>query len=213
MRPGLRAVCLALCGSSVLLSGCSSLPWSSGESERVVGLLEKNGDSWTIERCREGSRVGLEEASALDQLFQRVAQPGQLAIFADIEGSVRGEGRLHPTQVLRMQSSGRGCAEEPQSGQWIARGLDESWRLVVDQQGIRFDGLEDQDSGPVRIIAESLPDGSMSFRGAEDTDLELWLYPQACFDNSGDYRHLKATLSFNGKRLNGCAYKGTDAAP
>lgn len=177
----------------------------------MVGLLEKNGERWTIERCRDGSNVALEETAALERLFQRVAQPGQMAIFADIEGRARGESRLSATQVLRLQSTGRGCADEPQSGQWIARGIDDSWRLVVDQQGIRFDGLEDQESGPVRMIAESLPDGSMSFRGAEDTDLELWLYPQDCFDNAGDYRHLTATLSVDGRRLNGCAYKGTDA--
>ena len=213
MHPGLRAICFALCGSSVLLSGCSSLPWSSAESERVSGLLEKHGDGWTIERCRDDSSVNLKDTTVLDRLFHRVAQPGQIAIFADIEGHARGDNALRSPQVLRMQSTGRGCADEPPAGQWIAWGIDDSWRLVVDQQGIRFDGVADQESGPVRMIAESLPDGSMSFRGAEDDDLELWLYPQDCFDNSGDYRHLTATLSVNGRRLNGCAYKGIDAAP
>ncbi|WP_150302372.1 hypothetical protein [Pseudomonas profundi] len=211
MRLGLRAVCFALCGSSVLLSGCASLPWSSAESDRVVGLLERNGDEWTVQRCRDDSIVNVEGAAAVEQLFQRVAQPGQIAIFVDIEGTVRDD-RLLTSRVLRMQSTGRGCADEPQSGQWIARGIGDSWRLVVDRQGIRFDGLADQEAGPVPMIAESLPDGSMSFRGAEGNDLELWLYPQHCFDNAGDYRHLTATLTVDGRRLNGCAYKGTDAA-
>lgn len=211
MRLGLRAVCFALCGSSVLLSGCSSLPWSSSESDRVVGLLESTEDGWTVQRCRDDYIINVAGATIVEPLFQRVAQPGQIAIFVDVEGMLRDD-RLSIRRVLRMQSTGRGCADEPQSGQWIARGIDDSWRLVVDGRGIRFDGLADQEAGPVRMIAESLPDGSMSFRGAEGDDLELWLYPQDCFDNAGDYRHLTATLTVNGRRLNGCAYKGMDAA-
>ena len=211
MRLGLGAVCFVLCGSSVLLSGCSSLPWSSVEAERVTGLLEKSEEGWTIQRCRDGSNVRLGDTTKIESLFQRVAQPGQVAIFADMEVSQRGSGSFRAGQVLRMQSSGRGCADEPQAGQWIVWGIDDSWRLVVGPQGIRFSGVADQESGPVRVVSESLPDGAMSVRGADDDDLELWLYPQDCFDNSGRYRHMTATLTVNGRRLNGCAYKGADA--
>lgn len=213
MQSGLRGICFVLCSSSVLLSGCTTLPWSATESERVTGLLEKRGEAWSLNSCRGDMTLNLNDTVALERLFHRVAQPGQIAIFADMEGRMRGDNALSSPQVLRMQSTGRGCANEPQSGQWIARGLDNSWRLVVDQQGMRFDGVADQQSGPVRIIAESLPDGSMSFRGAEDDSLELWLYPQDCFDNTGDFRHLTATLTLDGKRLNGCAFKGPDATP
>lgn len=211
MRLGLRAVGFVLCGSSVLLSGCSSLPWSSVENERVTGLLEKSEKGWTIQRCGNDSIAQLGETAKVDSLFQRVAQPGQIAIFADIQGSKRGRGALRVDQVVRMQSTGRGCADEPQAGQWIARGIDDSWRLVVGPDGMRFNGVADQGAGPVRVISESLPDGSMSLRGADDDDLELWLYRQDCFDNSGDYRHMTATLTVNGRRLNGCAYKGAEA--
>ena len=87
--------------------------------------------------------------------------------------------------------------------------IEKAWSLAIASQGIQFTGEESEEVGPVSIISELLPDGSMSFRSERDATLELWLYPQDCFDHSGDFKHYTATLVVKGKRLSGCAYKSS----
>lgn len=196
--------------SVVAASGCAMLPggsFSAGD-ERLTGLLHHQDGQWQVTPCGSEAPVALAETERVQRLFERVAQPGQTAIFVDLQGTMRGS-QMRAVEVLRMESTGRGCEHQrPAADQWAANGLHHSWGVAVDEQGIQFTGNENERVGPVSVIAEELPDGSMNFRAEQGNPLELWLYPQDCFDYSGDFKHFTATLVVNGKRLNGCAYKG-----
>jgi uncharacterized membrane protein len=59
-----------------------------------------------------------------------------------------------------------------------------------------------------------LPDGALNAATPSDHQVELWLYPQACQDPvTGDYFHLRATLTVNGEQQRGCGYQGAIIAP
>ncbi|WP_304639787.1 hypothetical protein [Pseudomonas sp.] len=191
-------------------AGCST--WSERgeiESRRVSGLLENRQGQWHLEPCNQEQELIIADAGELDTLFDRVTQPGQTAIFVDLEGTVRADWSMRVERILRMESAGRGCAAERAATEhWVAESLSRDWRMVIDRQGIEFTDEQNQATGPVAMISEQLPDGVMSFRSEQDAALELWLYPQQCFDYVNDFRHLTATLIVDGKRMNGCAYKG-----
>jgi uncharacterized membrane protein len=190
--------------------GCST--WSGRgdlEARRVTGLLETRDGQWHLEPCDRSPDLVVTDAGSIQALFDRVAQPGQTGIFVDVAGSVRAGWSLTADEVVRMESSGQGCAAENATGEhWIASGLNRDWRVVIDRNGMAFTDEQNQSTGPVAMISEQLPDGSLSFRAEQDSTLELWLYPQHCFDYANDFSHLSATLVVNGTRMNGCAYKG-----
>jgi uncharacterized membrane protein len=192
------------------LFGCST--WSERgeiEARRVSGLLEHHQGQWHLQPCDQSTQLVVADAGELDDLFNRVAQPGQTAIFVDLEGLVRADWSMTVRRVLRMESAGRGCAaEQAVSEHWVAESLNRDWRMVIDREGMEFTDEQNQATGPVAMISEQLPDGVMSFRSEQDASLELWLYPRQCFDYANDFRHLAATLIVDGKRMNGCAYKG-----
>ena len=194
--------------SAMTLSGCALLPGGTGEQERLAGLLETGGDHWTMAPCGASEPVEVVPTADLQQLFRTVAQPGQTGIFVDLAGDLD-KGALRPRRVIRMQSTGRGCdAERDPSAHWVAAGPHPSWRLTIGDRGIEFDSEAAERRGPSPVISEALPDGSRSFRTERDDRLELWLYPQDCFNHAGDYAHMSATLTVDGKRLSGCAYEG-----
>ncbi len=197
--------------AGVVATGCSTWSERSGvEVQRVAGLLENRESQWQLQPCDGDNALVVSDEGELQTLFERVAQPGQTAIFADLEGRVRADWSMSVQRILRMESTGLGCATQAAAGEhWIAEGLNRDWRVVIDRQGMEFTDEQNQSAGPVGMIAEQLPDGSMSFRAEQDSTLELWLYPQPCFDYSNDFRHLRATLVINGKRMNGCAFEGT----
>ncbi|SDR87447.1 Uncharacterized membrane protein [Halopseudomonas xinjiangensis] len=194
--------------SALTLSGCALLPGGAGDERRLAGLLETGGDGWEITPCDATGSLEVVPTAELQQVFRNVAQPGQTGIFVELEGRIRDQ-TLRPTRLIRMQSTGRGCAAQTDpSAQWIAAGPHPSWRLTIGSQGIEFDSEAAERTGPSPVIAEELPDGSRSFRTERDDRLELWLYPQECFNHAGDFAHMSATLIVDGKRLSGCAYEG-----
>ena len=194
--------------AAITLSGCALLPGGTGEPQRLTGLLETGGEQWKMTPCGSSDAIEVLPGGELQQLFRTVAQPGQTGIFVDIEGDLADQ-VLRPTRLIRMQSTGRGCAAQTEpSARWVAAGPHPSWRLTIGDKGIEFDSDPGERSGPSPVISEELPDGSRSFRTERDDRLELWLYPQDCFNHAGDYSHLTATLTVDGKRLSGCAYEG-----
>ncbi|UAW99223.1 hypothetical protein KEM63_04430 [Halopseudomonas nanhaiensis] len=194
--------------SAMTLSGCALLPGGGGDQQRLSGLLETGGDSWEMTPCGASEAIRVLPTAELQQLFRNVAQPGQTGIFVELEGELSDQ-TLRPSRLLRMQSTGRGCdAQAEPSARWVAAGPHPSWRLTIGDAGIEFDSADREHSGPSPVISEELPDGSRSFRTERDDRLELWLYPQDCFNHAGDYSHLTATLTIDGKRLSGCAYEG-----
>lgn len=194
--------------SSLYLSGCALLPGGGSEDTRLTGLLEIAEEGWSINPCGASEPLRVQADADLKRVFLTVAQPGQTAIYVDMQGRISND-TLFPTSIMRMQSSGRGCdAETDPSAHWVAAGPHPSWRLTIGDQGIAFDSEQAEDTGPTPVISEQLPDGSRSFRTQRDDRLELWLYAQDCFNHAGDFSHMTATLIVDGKRMSGCAYKG-----
>ncbi|BDX19264.1 lipoprotein [Halopseudomonas aestusnigri] len=199
----------------LLLSGCSVMQgfWS-GEPQRVSGLLERTTDGFVLRECGSERVMALTESQMLDGIYQLASQPGQIAIFTDLIGEIDRHGRLHPEQVLRMQSHGRGCSDDSaDSAQWVALGYQPAWQAWLSPAGlVRSDGNL---TYPARsVVIEQLPVGALNAATPSDHQVELWLYPQACQDPvTGDYFHLRATLTVNGEQQRGCGYQGAIIAP
>ncbi|MEL0167700.1 MAG: hypothetical protein VW877_06175 [Pseudomonadaceae bacterium] len=201
--------------SPLLLSGCSVMQgfWGS-EPQRLSGLLERSGDGFVLRECTSQTLLPLVDADAVSAIFELATQPGQLAIFTDLIGRLDRHGQLHPEQVLRMQSHGRGCGDDSAAhAQWVALGYQPRWQAWLSTSGlVRSDG---ELTYPARsVVIEQLPDGALNAASLPDHQVELWLYPQACQDPvTGDYFHLQATLLVNGEQQRGCGYQGVIATP
>lgn len=201
--------------SPLLLTGCSVMQgfWGS-EPQRLSGLLERANDGFVLRECGSQALIPLVDAEQVAAIYEQAAQPGQMAIFADLIGRLDRHGQLHPDQVLRMQSHGRGCSDESAVGvQWVALGYQPAWQAWLSPAGlVRSDG---ELTYPARsVVIEQLPDGALNAASLPDHQLQLWLYPQACQDPvTGDYFHLRATLLVNGEQQRGCGYQGVIATP
>lgn len=199
----------------LLLSGCSVMQgfWG-GEPQRVSGLLERTTDGFVLRECGSERVMALTESQMLDEIYQLASQPGQIAIFTDLIGEIDRHGRLHPEQVLRMQSHGRGCSDaSANSAQWVALGYQPAWHAWLSPNGLARS--DDELTYPVRpVVIEQLPDGALNAVSLPDHQVALWLYPQACQDPvTGDYFHLRATLLVNGEQQWGCGYQGAIVTP
>ncbi|WP_341707091.1 hypothetical protein [Halopseudomonas sp.] len=201
--------------SPLLLTGCGVMQgfWGS-EPQRLSGLLERANDGFVLRECGSQALIPLVDAEQVAAIYEQATQPGQMAIFADLIGRLDRHGQLHPDQVLRMQSHGRGCSDESAVGvQWVALGYQPAWQAWLSPAGlVRSDG---ELTYPARsVVIEQLPDGALNAASLPDHQLQLWLYPQACQDPvTGDYFHLRATLLVNGEQQRGCGYQGVIATP
>lgn len=195
------------------LAGCASWSaWSGGESataERVAGLLERDGQDWSMRACGQEQDRPLQPTPELERLFDDVGQPGQLSIFAELDVLDR-NGRWEIKDIHRLESTGRGCLNTSAAdSQWVGFSLADEWRVDISAQGMHLSTNDAEDGRRVSMISEQLPDGAIGFRGVHDQGLELWLYPTGCIERStGDYYHLNAVLVRDGQRLNGCGYQG-----
>ncbi|GGE31855.1 lipoprotein [Halopseudomonas oceani] len=201
--------------SPLLLTGCGVMQgvWS-GEQQRLSGLLERSNGGFVLRECGSQRVIPLVESENVSAIYLQASQPGQTAIFTDLTGQLDRHGRLHPDQVLRMQSHGRGCSDDSaRTAQWVAQGYQPVWQAWLSPGGlVRFDG---ELTYPARsVVIEQLPDGALNAASLPDHQVELWLYPQPCQDpTTGDYFHLRATLLVNGEQLRGCGYQGALATP
>lgn len=189
------------------LSGCAWLPQSDvAGSVRMSGLLHLTAERAQLETCA-GPIYTLQSDEALRSLFEQVAQPGQTAIFVELKGQLLADESIRPETVLRMGSSGNGCADPVDAGsQWVAVGEQPDWQARIAPQGMQLTALE-ADWRPV--IVEQLPGGARGFRSLEGESAELWIYPQPCFARlSGDYYQNTARLLTAGESFAGCAYPG-----
>lgn len=212
-----RIPALAVVFCPLILTGCAS--WSFWPSDKeasaqvVAGLIERGDDDrWVLRPCgREHERL-LQPTPQLRELFDDVAQPGQVSMFAELQVT-EDEGRWIVQQTQRLQTTGRGCMDNSaRNSQWVGFSHDADWRVDISSRGLTLT-TEDGESGrQLATIHEQLPDGAQVFRGVQDQGLELWLYPTGCIDRStGDYYHLSATLVRDGQRLRGCGYQGGQA--
>ncbi|MFN3582089.1 MAG: hypothetical protein ACK4VV_16625 [Pseudomonas sp.] len=197
---------------TVLVSGCALMPSGAPPSaERLTGLLEISPEAANVAPCAGGEQLALDNAGEVRALFERVAQPGQTAIFVDLNGRRNAQGGFAVDQVLRMQSAGRGCADQAyQSSQWLALGDAPYWQVRIGAQGMQWqDTVEDVLSAPIPLITEQVPGGTLSFQTLRGDQRELWITPQPCFDQgSGDYYHASVRLITAGSSQQGCAYQG-----
>lgn len=207
---------LAVVFLTLTVAGCASWSlWPSGNeaaSHQVAGMIERGDDGrWVLRPCgREHERL-LQPTPQLRELFDDVAQPGQVSMFAELQVS-EDEGRWIVQQTRRLQTTGRGCMDNSaRNSQWVGFSHEPAWRVDISSQGLKLT-TEDAESGrQLATIHEQLPDGAQVFRGVHDKGLELWLYPTGCIDRStGDYYHLSATLVRDGQRLRGCGYQGAE---
>lgn len=195
------------------LSGCASWSmWPGGDSapvHRVAGLLERDGQQWSMRPCGTEQDQPLQPSAELERLFEEVGQPGQLSIFAELQVIDR-EGHWEAGKTHRVESTGRGCLDTSAAGsQWVGFSLADNWRVDITDRGMQLTTDDTEDGRQLAMISEQLPDGAIGFRGVHDQGLELWLYPTGCIERStGDYYHLKALLVRDGQRLNGCGYQG-----
>ncbi|MCO5786443.1 hypothetical protein DHB74_08785 [Pseudomonas sp. G11-1] len=211
-----RIPALAVAGFSLILTGCASWSlWPAGEeapSQLVSGLVERGGDDrWVLRPCGQEHERLLQPTPQLRELFDDVAQPGQVSMFAELRVT-ENEGRWVVQQTQRLQTTGRGCMDNSaRNSQWVGFSHEPAWRVDISAQGLTLT-TEDAESGrQLATIHEQLPDGAQVFRGVHDQGLELWLYPTGCIDRStGDYYHLSATLMRDGQRLRGCGYQGAE---
>jgi len=198
----------------LLVSGCSLLRNSwSGPEQRMSGLLEQNSAGFTLRQCGADAAQPVIDNAELEAIFAQAAQPGQTAIFVDLRGRTDSAGRVQPSKVLRMQSQGRGCADNSANGaQWVALQYQPAWRAVLAANGLARSDAE-RTFAPESVVTEQLPDGSLNARSLSG-DLELWLYPQDCQDVvTGDYFHMHSVLLVNGERRSGCGYQGRQTTP
>jgi len=214
-----RTPALAVAFLTLSLTGCASWSlWPSadeGPAQRVAGLIERGADGrWVMRPCGEEHERLLQPTPQLQELFDDVAQPGQISMFAELLVTEE-EGRWVVQRTQRLQTTGRGCMDNSaKHSQWVAFSLDPAWRVDINAQGLTLD-TDDAESGrQLATIHEQMPDGAQVFRGVQDQGLELWLYPSGCIDRStGDYYHLSATLVRDGQRLRGCGYEGGQTVP
>lgn len=207
---------LTLCAvlfTALSISGCASWSWWPGTenvaAQRVTGVLEHANGNWTLQACGTQQALPLQPDSRLPELFKQVAQPGQLAIFGELEAEPR-EGRWVVQNTRRLLSTGRGCLDESAAdSQWVGLSFNPQWRVDITGQGMQLTAPDSENGQKMSVISELLPDGSRNFRDAGERSLELWLYPNDCFErSSGDYYYLSATLIRDGQRLAGCGYQG-----
>lgn len=196
----------------LLLSGCSAFEgYFSGPEQRFSGLLERSGADYVLRECGSREVLPVQSSEALDALWQQTAQPGQTAIFAEL--MARQGAQLVPGEVLRMQSHGRGCADQTGAdAQWVAVSYQPGWQATLDGRGLHR-SEQGQSEVTDSIMVEYLPDGSLNAASLPAHRVQLWLYPQACQEPvSGDYFHMRATLVVDGEQRSGCAYRGREAS-
>lgn len=195
------------------ISGCASWGFGSAKNntsaQRVAGVLNHTNEQWTLQLCGAEQADPIEADGQLSELFGKVAEPGQTAIFVELDAEQH-DGRWQVRDIRRMLSTGRGCLDDSATAsQWVGLSFNPNWRVDITDQGMELTLAGSETGQRVSIISEQLPDGSRSFRDSGERNLELWLYPSACFEPvSGDYYHLSATLLRDGQRLNGCGYQG-----
>lgn len=201
----MRGALVAAAG--LVLSGCALFATSpeQGPEQRVMGLLEHSGgNSWQLQPCSGREALVVEDGAGLEELFAELAQPGQSAIFVDVSGRLVGQGVLQVSQVWRMQSVGRGCADQAGAiARWVALGDDPLWQAELGEQGMRLNTRE-----WVPVIDEQLPGVALNFRTLRGEAAELWIYPQGCRAIPGSFFHQRAVLEHDGQRQEGCAYRG-----
>ncbi len=198
----------ALLAVPLLLSGCSLFQgFTTNQEQRFSGLLERSGQAFVLRECGSQQVLAVQSTETLDALWQQTAQTGQTAIF--IEMMARQGEALLPGEVLRMQSHGRGCADQSAaSAQWVALGYRPGWQATLDNQGLTR-SEPDHTLPADSVMLEYLPDGSLNAASLPAQRVQLWLYPQACQEPvSGDYFHMRATLVVDGEQRSGCAYRG-----
>lgn len=211
--PGRRLLfCLPL-AMALGMAGCASWSvWPGGGNatvERVAGLLERDGQGWTLYACGQEEGRPLQPTAELERLFDEVGQPGQVSVFAELAVLDR-DGRWTINTIQRLESTGRGCLDASAAdSQWVGFSLADGWRVDITAQGMRLSTDDTEDGRQLSAISEQLPDGTIGFRGVHDQGLELWLYPTGCVERgTGDYYHLNAVLVRDGQRLKGCGYQG-----
>ncbi len=207
---------LALCAvlfSALSMGGCASWGlWpgsNTAAAQRVEGVLDHTNGGWTLQACGSEQALPLVPGSRLPELFDQVAQPGQLSIFVELDAELQ-DGRWLARDIRRMLSTGRGCQDDSaEHSQWVGISFDPQWRVDIHDQGMQLTAADSETGQQMSVISEQLPDGSRNYRDASGRALELWLYPSDCFErSSGDYYYLSATLIRDGLRLAGCGYQG-----
>ena len=192
--------------------GCAVLPGRDAQPpQRIAGLLEMDSNNASLMPCGAKEAVSINKATALQALFVKIAQPGQTALFVDMTARPLADGGLEPVEIIRMQTTGRGCADDVHAAnQWVARGEGPDWRGLVGGQSMQWQEKGMDNLGkPVPLISEEVPGVSVSFQTLSGNARELWVSPEDCFArSSGDYYHRTARLIRNGETLTGCAYRG-----
>lgn len=208
-----RLALYAVLVSALSLGGCASWGiWPGSNTvavQRVAGVLDQVNGSWTLQACGSQQVLPLVPSSRLPELFEQVAQPGQLSMFVELDARLQ-DGRWLAGDIRRMLSSGRGCQDtSAQRSQWVGISFNPEWRVDITDQGMQLTAADSESGQQLSVISEQLPDGSHNYRDANGRTLELWLYPSDCFErSSGDYYYLSATLISDGLRLPGCGYQG-----
>lgn len=210
----LRRILLIFTALGFVLSlvGCAILPGRDQiPPQRIAGLLEVGADNALLQPCGQNLKVAVANPADVRALFMQLAQPGQTALFVDMTARPLADGRLQPLEIVRMQTTGRGCADESHMAiQWVARGETPDWTVLIGAQGMHWleKGMASP-AEPVPVISEEVPGISVSFQTLRGNTRELWLSAEPCFErSSGDYFHRTARFLRNGKTLTGCAYQG-----
>ncbi|MGK0416482.1 MAG: putative membrane protein [Halopseudomonas sp.] len=204
-RFGLLFVVLAM-------AGCAILPGARQEpSERVSGTLTAESGELRLLPCDGSSVMAVADSANIQQLFEQVVRPGRQSVFVDMTVRTLAEGGVEPVEVIRLQQSLSGCADQSHARtQWSVAGNGLEWRMQIGLAGMQWlDQGTDSVGLPVPIITEEIPGSAIGFQALRGDPQELWLYPDACFEqSSGDYFHRTARLVRDGQTLTGCAYQG-----
>lgn len=196
----------------VAMAGCAFLPGALQEQgTRMTGTLAIESGQFRLRPCDGTNAVTIADSANLRQLFEQVLPSGNQRVFADMTVHALADGGVEPLEVIRLQQELESCANESdRRNQWLVVGHGLEWRVQIGPAGMQWiDQGTDSIALPVPIITEEVPGSAIGFQALRGDPQELWIYPDACFEqSSGDYFHRTARLIRDGDTAAGCAYQG-----
>ena len=194
------------------LAGCAVFPGAREEpGERVAGNLAVQAGQLMLRPCSGQSALAVSDEVRIQQLFEQVADSSEQGVFVDMTVRRLTGGAVAPVEIIRLQKELGGCADQSaERSQWTVVGNGLEWRVQTGPTGMQWlDQGTDNVAPPVPVITEEVPGSAISFQSLRGDPQELWIYPNACFEQSGgDYYHRTARFVREGKTLTGCAYQG-----
>lgn len=183
-------------------------------AKRLQGTLEQVQDQLILTDCQQQKKYQLhgETDPPMLVLAKLLLAEKSQTVFIDLSATLE-PSDAHLAAVLQVRDiyeiNYQDLACKSSAAQFInleAQGAELEWRVVLAGQGLL---LERTGYSPLALpyLEERLPDGTMVITSdANGLDLELWLEPKVCTQQSlGKMTHLGARLRLSGILSSGCA--------